>query len=115
MSAGYQRQTRERADPFRCRGGHQDWRHRGAVLGLTDKVGGTLGITNLAVDAAGTSDDTQFTVSGYLSPRLYLRYGVGIFTPVNTATIRYKISAKLYLEAVSSLENAIDLFYNLRF
>jgi len=40
---------------------------------------------------------------------------VGIFTPVNTATIRYKISAKLYLEAVSSLENAIDLFYNLRF
>ncbi|MDI1302852.1 MAG: translocation/assembly module TamB domain-containing protein [bacterium] len=87
----------------------------GAGLGLTDKLGGTLGITDLAVDAEGTGEDTQFTVSGYISPRLYLRYGVGIFTPVNTATIRYKISAKLYLEAVSSLENAIDLFYNWRF
>lgn len=35
--------------------------------------------------------------------------------PSMRPTIRYKISAKLYLEAVSSLENAIDLFYNLRF
>lgn len=83
--------------------------------GLTTQIGETLGITDLAVDAEGSGDDTQFTVSGYLSPKLYLRYGVGIFTPVNSATIRYKINAKLYLEAVSSLENAIDLFYNLRF
>ncbi len=83
--------------------------------GLTNKVGDTLGITDLAVDAEGNGDDTQFTVSGYLSPKLYLRYGVGIFTPVNSATIRYKINAKLYLEAVSSLDSAIDIFYNLKF
>jgi len=87
----------------------------GAGLGLTDKIGDTFGITDLAVDAEGNGDDTQFTVSGYLSPKLYLRYGVGIFTPVNTATIRYKINAKVYLEAVSSLDSAIDLFYNWRF
>lgn len=83
--------------------------------GLTNQLGESFGITDLAVDAEGNGDDTQVTVSGYLSPKLYLRYGVGIFTPVNSATIRYKINSKLYLEAVSSLENAIDLFYNLRF
>lgn len=83
--------------------------------GLTNRVGDSLGITDLAVDAEGNGDDTQFTVSGYLSPKLYLRYGVGIFTPVNTATIRYKINARVYLEAVSSLDSAIDLFYNLKF
>lgn len=83
--------------------------------GLTSRVGETFGITDFAVDAEGSGDDTQFTVSGYLSPKLYLRYGMGIFTPVNTATIRYKINSRLYLEAVSSLESAIDLFYNLRF
>jgi translocation and assembly module TamB len=87
----------------------------GAGLGLTDRVGGALGITDLAVDAEGSGDDTQFTVSGYISPKLYLRYGMGIFTPVNTITVRYKLSAKLYLEAVSSLESAIDIFYNWRF
>lgn len=84
-------------------------------VGLTSRVGETLGISDLALDAEGNGDDTQFTVSGYISPKLYLRYGVGIFTPVNTATLRYKINSKLYLEAVSSLESAIDLFYNLRF
>jgi translocation and assembly module TamB len=83
--------------------------------GLTSDIGSTLGITDFSLDAEGSGDDTQFTVSGYLSPRLYLRYGVGVFTPVNTATVRYKINASLYLEAVSSLENAIDLFYNFRF
>lgn len=84
-------------------------------VGLTDRVGETLGISDLSLDAEGDGDDTQFTVSGYLSPKLYLRYGVGIFTPVNSATLRYKINSRLYLEAVSSLENAIDLFYNWRF
>ncbi|MCC2637401.1 MAG: hypothetical protein K0Q68_1120 [Moraxellaceae bacterium] len=84
-------------------------------VGLTSRVGETLGISDLSVDAEGRGDDTQFTVSGYISPKLYLRYGVGIFTPVNTATLRYKINARLYLEAVSSLESAIDLFYNMRF
>lgn len=84
-------------------------------VGLTSRVGETLGIADLSVDAEGRGDDTQFTVSGYISPKLYLRYGVGIFTPVNTATLRYKINARLYLEAVSSLESAIDLFYNMRF
>jgi translocation and assembly module TamB len=83
--------------------------------GLTSRVGETFGISDLAVDAEGSGDDTQFTVSGYISPKLYLRYGVGIFTPVNTATVRYKINSKLYLEAMSSLESAIDLFYNVRF
>lgn len=84
-------------------------------VGLTSRVGETLGVSDLSVDAEGNGDDTQFTVSGYISPKLYLRYGVGIFTPVNTATLRYKINARLYLEAVSSLESAIDLFYNMRF
>ncbi|HEX4869307.1 MAG TPA: translocation/assembly module TamB domain-containing protein [Moraxellaceae bacterium] len=84
-------------------------------LGVTNKVGETLGISDFSVDAEGSGDDTQFTVSGYISPKLYLRYGVGIFTPVNTATLRYKINSRLYLEAVSSLDSTIDLFYNLRF
>lgn len=83
--------------------------------GLTNRFGETLGITDLALDAEGDGDDTQVVVSGYISPKLYLRYGVGIFTPVNTATLRYKINSRLYLEAVTSLESAIDLFYNFRF
>lgn len=87
----------------------------GEGIGLTSGIGGILGVRDLSLDAEGSGDDTQVKVSGYLSPDLFLSYGVGVFTPVNTVTMRYQIKPRLYLEAVSSLENAIDLFYNFRF
>ena len=83
--------------------------------GLTSGIGSIVGISDLSVDADGSGDDTQVKVSGYIRPDLYLSYGVGVFTPVNTITMRYQIRPRLYLEAVSALENAIDLFYNFRF
>ena len=87
----------------------------GEGFGLTSGIGGLLGVQDLSLDAEGSGDDTQVKVSGYLSPDLFLSYGVGVFTPVNTVTMRYQIRPRLYLEAVSSIENAIDLFYNFRF
>ncbi|MDP2226147.1 MAG: translocation/assembly module TamB domain-containing protein, partial [Moraxellaceae bacterium] len=74
---------------------------------LTSGIGNVLGINDLSVDAEGSGDDTQVKVSGYLSPDLFLSYGVGVFTPVNTITLRYQIRPRLYLEALSSIENAI--------
>ena len=32
------------------------------------------------------------TVGQYLSPRLYLSYGVGVFDPGDVITLRYKLS-----------------------
>lgn len=83
--------------------------------GLTTGIGNIIGVRDLSLDAEGKGDDTQVKVSGYLSPDLYLSYGVGVFTPVNSVTMRYQVRPRLYLEAVSSIENAIDLFYNFRF
>lgn len=83
--------------------------------GLTSGIGSVLGVRDLSLDAEGSGDDTQVKVSGYISPDLYLSYGVGVFTPVNSITMRYQIRPRLYLEAISSIENAIDLFYNFRF
>lgn len=83
--------------------------------GLAGDIGNAIGVKNVTLDAEGSGDNTRFTVSGYLSPRLYLRYGVGVFTPVNKVTLRYKLNQNLYLEAVSSLESALDLFYNFKF
>ena len=67
----------------------------------------------LATESQG--ENTFVTVSGHLSSRLYLRYGVGVFSPVNKLTLRYRISRRFYLEAVSSLENAINFFYTFKF
>ena len=49
--------------------------------------------------------------TGYLSEKLSLRYGVGVFEPVNTFALRYELSRRLYLEAASGLASSLDLFY----
>ena len=87
----------------------------GGTRALTNQIGRSFGLTGLALDAQGTGDDTQVSVTGYITPDLYLRYGVGVFTPVNKLTLRYQVNQRLYLEASQSLERAIDLFYNWRF
>ena len=40
-----------------------------------------------------------FTVGQYLSPRLYISYGVGLFEPGQVVTLRYRISRAFNLEA----------------
>ena len=87
----------------------------GGTRAFTNQIGQTFGLSGLALDAQGTGDDTQVSVTGYITPDLYLRYGVGVFTPVNKLTLRYQMNKRLYLEASQSLEKAIDLFYNWRF
>ncbi|MFV5492183.1 translocation/assembly module TamB domain-containing protein [Acinetobacter sp. ASP199] len=87
----------------------------GGTRALTNQIGRTFGLSGLALDAQGTGDDTQVSVTGYITPDLYIRYGVGVFTPVNKLTLRYQMNQRLYLEASQSLERAIDVFYNWRF
>jgi translocation and assembly module TamB len=87
----------------------------GGTRKLTNQIGQTFGLSGLALDAQGTGDDTQVSVTGYLTPDLYIRYGVGVFTPINKLTLRYQMNQRLYLEASQSLERAIDIFYNWRF
>lgn len=82
---------------------------------FTNKIGRSFGLSNLTLDAEGTGNDTQVNITGYLTPDLFLRYGVGVFTPVNKLTLRYQVNRRLYLEASSALDKAIDLFYNWRF
>lgn len=87
----------------------------GGTRALTNQIGRTFGLSGLALDAEGTGDDTQLSVTGYLTPDLYLRYGVGVFSNVNKLTLRYQMNKRLYLEASQSTERAIDFFYNWRF
>ena len=87
----------------------------GGTRALTNQIGRTFGLSGLALDAQGTGDDTQVSLTGYITPDLFIRYGIGVFTPVNKLTLRYQMNRRLYLEASQSLERAIDIFYNWRF
>jgi translocation and assembly module TamB len=47
---------------------------------------------------------SAFTVGKYLSPRLYLSYGIGLFEPGQVITLRYRLSRRWSFEA----QNATD-------
>ena len=87
----------------------------GSTRAFTNEIGRTFGLSGLALDARGDGDDTQVSLTGYITPDLFIRYGVGVFSSVNKLTLRYQLNKRLYLEASQSLEKAIDFFYNWKF
>ena len=84
----------------------------GQVVG---KIGETFGVSNLALDTEGVGDSSQVVVSGYVLPGLQVKYGVGIFDSLATLTLRYRLMPKLYMEAVSGVDQALDLLYQFEF
>ncbi|MXP50412.1 translocation/assembly module TamB [Pantoea sp. Eser] len=84
----------------------------GQVVG---KIGETFGVSNLALGTAGVGDSQQVQVSGYVVRGLQIKYGVGIFDSLATLTLRYRLMPKLYLEAVSGVDQALDLLYQFKF
>ncbi|MBX5460004.1 MAG: translocation/assembly module TamB domain-containing protein [Steroidobacteraceae bacterium] len=67
---------------------------------LAKGLGRRLGIDQIGIEDNAAVGGSAFTVGQYLSPRLYLSYGVGLFEPGQVVTVRYRISDRLALEAV---------------
>ncbi|MCX7513015.1 translocation/assembly module TamB domain-containing protein [Frateuria hangzhouensis] len=72
---------------------------------LAKSIGSRLGIDEIGVSSnEALGGESAFTVGKYLSPRLYLSYGVGLFEPGQVITLRYRLSHRWNLE----MQNATD-------
>ncbi len=72
---------------------------------LAKRIGSEIGLDDIGVssnEALGGS--SAFTVGKFLSPRLYLSYGVGLFEPGEVITLRYRLSKRWNLEAQQATE-----------
>ncbi|MGH8238159.1 MAG: translocation/assembly module TamB domain-containing protein, partial [Steroidobacteraceae bacterium] len=65
---------------------------------LAKSLGKRLGVDELSVKDDEMIGGAALTVGQYLSPRLYLSYGVGVFEPGDVVTLRYKLSDELALQ-----------------
>lgn len=81
-------------------------------VGLFDQIEKIPLISNIAVDTEGEGDQTQATVSGYVGNRVYLKYGIGVYEPINELTVRMFILNRFWLEIVSGIEQSTDLYYS---
>ena len=87
----------------------------GKVGGVVTDIGESLGLKDVSVDTDGSGDDTEVNISAYLLPGLQIGYGVGVFSSIGELRLRYELLPRLYLQATSGLNQAIDLFYRFEF
>lgn len=86
-----------------------------SASGLVNSLAGAFGVQGLQVGSQGSGDETQVQVQGYISRRLRLSYGYGVFNALGEFKVRYELVHQLYVEYVSSIEQAIDLIYSFSF
>jgi translocation and assembly module TamB len=67
-----------------------------AGAGLVAKrIGKRLGLDEAGVEENEMIGGSALTIGEYLSPRLYLSYGVGLFEPGEVIALRYKVSKEV--------------------
>lgn len=65
---------------------------------LAKGIGARMGV-DAGVSDSSALGGSAFTVGKYLSPKLYLSYGVGLFTPGEVITLRYLFNKRFNFEA----------------
>lgn len=82
---------------------------------LAKSIASSLGIDNFQLDTEGSGLTTSVVATGYITEKLSLRYGVGVFEQANLLALRYDLTRRLYLEAVGGLASSLDFFYRIDF
>ena len=80
----------------------------GILLGnrLAKRLGGKMSfIDQVGVEQNADLGGSAFTVGKYLSPKLFVSYGVGLFEPGTAITVRYEFSDRWSLEANDTPED----------
>ncbi|MBW3566371.1 MAG: translocation/assembly module TamB domain-containing protein, partial [Proteobacteria bacterium] len=80
---------------------------------LLGRFGRKIGVEEVRIDQAGDKENASLILGKYLSPDLYVSYGIGLYEAVNTFQVRYRLSSKWTLEATSGLKSSADFFYTI--
>ncbi len=83
------------------------------ALAMTSSLAQSQGLLKgVQLGVEGSDQNTRAAIGGYISDRIFLSYGVGLYQPVNTVTVRLDILRHLWMEVVSGLHNSADLYYS---
>lgn len=77
-----------------------------AVAGV---VGHELHLDEARIEASGDIKKASFVAGSYLSPNVYVSYGIGLFDPVSTLKLRYIVSSHFTLQAETGQTTSGDV------
>lgn len=78
---------------------------------LAKNLAARFGLEEARIETDGSLDEASLVVSKYLSPKLYVSFGMGLFEPVNTFRINYLLSDKWTLRAETGAGTSADALY----
>jgi translocation and assembly module TamB len=79
---------------------------------LTTKLAGSVGLDEARIEGA-TKDQAELVAGKYLTPSLYVSYGLGLFKPSNTFRIKYLLTSAWAVQAESGEATGGDLIYQI--
>jgi len=83
---------------------------------LAENFGSKLGVDEIGLESSDTGDGEQasLVIGKYLSPRLYLSYGIGLLEPVSTVRLEYSITRSLeFVTETSGAQTGGDVIYTI--
>jgi autotransporter translocation and assembly factor TamB len=89
-----------------------------AVLGgnmLAMSMASKIGLDEARIETGARQQETAFYAGKYLSPKLYVAYGVGLYEPINVLRVRYLLSRKFTLQAETGTRDSGDILYRIEF
>jgi autotransporter translocation and assembly factor TamB len=79
---------------------------------LTGKLSRRLGIEDVALESTDDGSGSALVLGKYLSPRLYLSYGLGLFDARNQLKLKYQMGSDWAFEATSDgIDSGGDILY----
>jgi translocation and assembly module TamB len=84
---------------------------QGSAL-LAGQLGRYVGIDDVAVEQ-GANNATSVVIGKFLSPRLYVSYGVSLTETINTLKLRYTIGDRWVIKTESGVRQSADIEYTI--
>ncbi|WP_339859912.1 translocation/assembly module TamB domain-containing protein [Pseudohongiella acticola] len=79
--------------------------------GITNQIQSQLGLDTFAINSRGDVNDSSLMLGKYITPRIFIRYAVGLFETENSLEIDYTVNDRVKLQATSGQSQSIDLTY----
>jgi len=79
--------------------------------GIVNQIQNQLGLDAFAINSSGDVNDSSLMLGKYITPRIFVRYAVGLFETESSLAIDYTVNDRVKLQATSGQSQSIDITY----
>ncbi len=83
----------------------------GAEL-LAQQIGRRVGLDEISIEDTDDQSRASLVIGKYLSPRLYVSYGLGLFETFNNLLVRYDLTERVAVQTQTGAEQSADLLFS---